>query len=53
MLNPDPFYSPGTYTEQIPDQPPAEEQPWLRRFGSLRLPWGGTQDLLPPACWKI
>lgn len=49
MLNPDPFYSSGAYNPgQIPDQPPAEKQPWLRRFGSVRLPWGSTQDMLPP-----
>lgn len=48
MPNPDPFYSSGAYNpEQIPDQPPAEKQPWLRRFGSVRLPWGSTQDMLP------
>src|SRR5690606_19857487 len=49
MLNPDGFYSPGAYCpEHIPDQPPATKQPWLRRFGSMRLPWGNTQDMLPP-----
>ena len=43
MPNPDRFYSPGAYDpEQIPEQPPAEKQPWLRRFGSVRLPWGGA-----------
>jgi len=48
MLNPDPFYSLGAYNpEQIPDQSPAEKQPWLRRFGSMRLPWGSTQDIFP------
>ncbi|MCQ4249197.1 hypothetical protein NA644_07715 [Pseudomonas stutzeri] len=48
MLNPDPFYSPGAYNpEQIPDQSPAKKQPWLRRFGSMRLPWGCTQDIFP------
>ncbi|WP_339409536.1 hypothetical protein [Pseudomonas sp. EA_35y_Pfl2_R5] len=48
MLNPDSFYSPNAYSpEQIPDQSPAEKQPWLRRFGSMRLPWGKTQDLVP------
>ncbi len=48
MLNPDPFYSLGAYNpEQIPDQSPAEKQPWLRRFGSVRLPWGKTQELVP------
>src|SRR5690606_17625721 len=49
MPNPDAFYSPGAYSpEHIPDQPPATKQPWLRRFGSMRLPWGSTQDMLPP-----
>ncbi|MCQ4329993.1 hypothetical protein [Stutzerimonas stutzeri] len=49
MPNPDAFYSPSAYSaEHIPDQPPASEQPWLRRFGSMRLPWGSTQDMLPP-----
>lgn len=48
MPNPDSFYSPGAYSpERIREQPPAEKQPWLRRFGSVRLPWGGTQDILP------
>ncbi|MGE8505021.1 MAG: hypothetical protein ACN6P1_22615 [Pseudomonas sp.] len=48
MPNPDSFYSPEAYhPERIPDQPPAEKQPWLRRFGSMRLPWGNTQDIFP------
>ena len=48
MLNPNDFYSPGAYCqEHVPDQPPAIKQPWLRRFGSMRLPWGNTQDLVP------
>lgn len=48
MPNPDPFYNSGAYnSEQMPDQPQAEKQPWLRRFGSVRLPWGSTQDLIP------
>ena len=48
MPNPDSFYSPEAYhPERIPDQPPAEKQPWLRRFGSMRLPWGSTQDMVP------
>ena len=46
--NPNDFYSPGAYCqEHVPDQPPAIKQPWLRRFGSMRLPWGKTQDLVP------
>ena len=49
MPNPDPFYSPSAYNPaQIPDQPSAEKQPWLRRFCSMRLPWGSNQDMLPP-----
>ncbi|WP_277374073.1 hypothetical protein [Pseudomonas sp. AA-38] len=48
MPNPDSFYSPEAYhPERIPNQPPAEKQPWLRRFGSMRLPWGSTQDMVP------
>ncbi|MFN3769864.1 MAG: hypothetical protein ACK4TD_15935 [Ectopseudomonas guguanensis] len=48
MPNPDSFYSLKAYhPERIPDQPPAEKQPWLRRFGSMRLPWGNTQDIFP------
>ena len=48
MPNPDSFYSAEAYhPERIPDQPPAEKQPWLRRFGSMRLPWGNTQDMFP------
>jgi hypothetical protein len=48
MPNPDSFYTPEAYhPERIPDQPPAEKQPWLRRFGSMRLPWGNTQDMFP------
>ncbi|MGA4603592.1 hypothetical protein, partial [Ectopseudomonas hydrolytica] len=48
MPNPDSLYSPEAYhPERIPDQPPAEKQPWLRRFGSMRLPWGNTQDIFP------
>tara|TARA_B100000123_G_C25704744_1_gene417006 strand:- start:75 stop:1139 length:1065 start_codon:yes stop_codon:yes gene_type:complete len=50
MPNPDSFYSPEAYhPERVPDQPPAEKQPWLRRFGSMRLPWGNTQDIVPPS----
>lgn len=50
MPNPDSFYSPEAYhPERVPDQPPAEKQPWLRRFGSMRLPWGSTQDISPPS----
>ncbi|WP_462380882.1 hypothetical protein [Pseudomonas sp. Marseille-QA0892] len=50
MPNPNNFYDPGAYClEHIPDQQPATKQPWLRRFGSMRLPWGSTQGMLP-AC---
>jgi hypothetical protein len=53
MPNPDSFYHPGAYNpEQIPDQSPAEKQPWLRRFGSMRLPWGSTQDMLPSKAYR-
>ena len=49
MLSPNNFYSPGAYClEHIPDQQPATKQPWLRQFSSMRLPWGDTQDMLPP-----
>src|SRR5690606_23584456 len=48
MPSPDAFYGPHAYSpEHIPDQPPTSKQPWLRRFGSMRLPWGNTQDLVP------
>ncbi|QFT24635.1 hypothetical protein FIV02_24020 [Pseudomonas sp. THAF187a] len=50
MPNPDSFYSPEAYHPKcVPDQPPAEKQPWLRRFGSMRLPWGSSQDIVPPS----
>ncbi|WP_462380880.1 hypothetical protein [Pseudomonas sp. Marseille-QA0892] len=48
MPNPNNFYSPGAYCpDRFPNQPPAIKQPWLRRFGSMRLPWGKTQNLVP------
>lgn len=50
MPQPDAFYSSGAYRpDTIPEQPPAIKQPWFKRFGSLRLPWGSTQDMMPPS----
>ena len=50
MPQPDDFYSSGAYRpDTIPEQPPAIKQPWFKRFGSLRLPWGSTQDMMPPS----
>ncbi|MEH6491693.1 hypothetical protein [Halopseudomonas sp.] len=53
MPQPDDFYHPGAYRpDAIPEQPPAIKQPRFKRFGSLRLPWGSTQDMMPPSVLK-
>lgn len=41
-------YSPSAYQPaRIPDQPAAAKRSWLFRFGSSRLPWGYTEDIVP------
>jgi len=41
-------YSPSAYQPaRIPDQPAAVKRSWLFRFGSSRLPWGHTEDIVP------
>ncbi len=41
-------YSPSAYQPtRIPDQPAAVKRSWLFRFGSSRLPWGRTEDIVP------
>ncbi|MCQ4315540.1 hypothetical protein EA797_02235 [Stutzerimonas zhaodongensis] len=41
-------YSPSAYQPaRIPDQPAATKRSWLFRFGSSRLPWGHTEDIVP------
>ena len=41
-------YSPSAYqSARIPDQPAAVKRSWLFRFGSSRLPWGHTEDIVP------
>lgn len=41
-------YSPSAYQPaRIPDQPEAVKRSWLFRFGSSRLPWGHTEDIVP------
>ena len=48
MPKPDVFYGPEAYhPARIPEQPPAKTQPWLRRFSSIRLPWGRTEEVVP------
>jgi len=41
-------YSPSAYQPaRIPDQPAPAKRSWLFRFGSSRLPWGYTEDIVP------
>jgi len=41
-------YSPSAYQPaRIPDQPAPAKRSWLFRFGSSRLPWGHTEDIVP------
>src|SRR5690606_17630891 len=41
-------YSPSAYQPaRIPDQPAAVKRSWLFRFGSSRLPWGHTEEIVP------
>jgi hypothetical protein len=41
-------YSPSAYQPaRIPDQPAPARRSWLFRFGSSRLPWGHTEDIVP------
>ncbi|WP_312444072.1 hypothetical protein [Stutzerimonas kunmingensis] len=41
-------YSPSAYQPtRIPDQPAAVKRSWLFRFGSSRLPWGHTENIVP------
>ena len=41
-------YSPSAYEPaRIPDQPAPARRSWLFRFGSSRLPWGHTEDIVP------
>jgi len=41
-------YSSSAYQPaRIPDQPAATKRSWLFRFGSSRLPWGHTEDIVP------
>jgi hypothetical protein len=41
-------YSPSAYQPaRIPDQPAAVKRSWLFRFGSSRLPWGHTKEIVP------
>ncbi len=41
-------YSPSAYQPaRIPAQPAPARRSWLFRFGSSRLPWGHTEDIVP------
>ncbi|BAP78027.1 hypothetical protein MT1_0850 [Pseudomonas sp. MT-1] len=41
-------YSPSAYQPaRIPVQPAPARRSWLFRFGSSRLPWGHTEDIVP------
>lgn len=41
-------YSPSAYQPtRTPDQPAAVKRSWFFRFGSSRLPWGHTEDIVP------
>lgn len=41
-------YSPSAYQPaRIPDQPASAKRSWLYRFGSSRLPWGYTEEIVP------
>lgn len=50
MMN-DSYYSPQAYQpDSVPDQRDQRgdaNRSWLGRAGSIRLPWGNTQDVLP------
>ena len=43
-----PYYAATAYrSDRIPDQPPSVERSWLKRFGKKRLPWGGSNEVVP------
>lgn len=43
-----PYYAPTAYRpDRIPNQPPSAERSWLKRFGNIRLPWGGATEVAP------